>query len=66
VNKYYKPKCPRCGSGDTRAQKKKGIIQCRRCGYTAHWKQFYEGEVERKEVMKMFKKGNLEGKQRYE
>jgi len=36
-------------------------VSCRNCGYRGHWKQFYEGEAERKIVQKLFAQGKLEG-----
>jgi len=58
-----KPNCPRCNSTELRAKKEKSLITCRHCGYKAHWRQFFPGTKERKEVEKLFKKGELEGKE---
>ncbi len=55
------PNCPRCPSHDIR-RIKKNHLYCRTCGYEAHFRQFYEGQRERIEVQKLFKKGILEGK----
>lgn len=63
MDKYYKPKCPRCDSADTRARESKTVLFCRRCGYSAHWRQFFPGTKEREEVKKLFKTGKLEGKE---
>jgi len=59
--KYIKPKCPRCGSMDTRADEKHSQLKCKRCGYPGHWRQFFEGEKEREEVQKLFRQKKLEG-----
>lgn len=56
-----KPRCPRCGSMDTRADEKHSQLKCKRCGYPGHWRQFYNGQVARKEVKKLFAQGKLEG-----
>lgn len=61
MDKTIKPTCPRCGNKDLRAERKKAHMYCRNCGYRAHWRQFYEGEREREEVQKLFKKGIIEG-----
>lgn len=54
--------CPRCDSSELRAKKLKNFIECRHCGYEAHWRQFFPGTRERKEVKKLFAKGEIEGK----
>ena len=63
MDKYYKPKCPRCNSADIRAKESKTNLFCRRCGYSAHWRQFFPGSKEREEVKKLFDKGELERKE---
>ena len=60
---FSKQSCPRCGGTDTRARKKKQEIECRSCGYQGHWRQFFQGQREREEVQKLFKKGIIEGKE---
>lgn len=54
------PSCPRCPSNDTR-RIKTDYLYCRRCGYEAHFLQFYKGQRERIEVQKLFKKGIIKG-----
>lgn len=60
---FMKPNCPRCNSTELRAKKEGSLITCRRCGYSAHWRQFFPGTKEREEVKKLFKIGKLEGKE---
>jgi len=62
MSKNIKPKCPRCDSTDTRAEKKSSLILCRRCGYSGHWRQFFEGQREREKAIKLIEKGIIEGK----
>lgn len=60
--KYIKPRCPKCNSQNTRVDEKKSQLKCQYCGYQGHWIQFFEGEKEREEVQKLFRKGGLEGR----
>jgi len=55
--------CPRCDSSELRAKERRNFIVCRRCGYEAHWRQFFPGTREREEVRKLFDKGEIEGKE---
>lgn len=61
--------CPRCGSGDTRALKKRinnrSCIGCRPCGYIGHWREFFEGQEERKVVQEKIARGEIEFDMRY-
>lgn len=59
--KYIKPICPRCGSKNTRAIGEGSTIICQHDGYSGHWRQFFEGTEERKEIRKLFAEGKLEG-----
>ncbi len=72
--KYRRPRCPRCGSYSISKRterfphidttgKQVDMIElnvCGRCGYKAHWEQFYESE-QRKAVQKLFDEGQLRG-----
>jgi len=59
--KYIKPRCPRCGSLNTRAVEETSSIKCQHGGYSGHWKQFFEGTKEREAVQKLFSEEILEG-----
>ena len=59
------PKCPRCGSKDTRAKRKVSNIFCRRCGYLGPWREFFPGP-ERDKAIERIKKGKIEGESYYE
>lgn len=61
--------CPRCGSKDTRSQRKptgnRSTISCRPCGYIGHWREFFEGQEQRKAVQEKFAKGDIGFDMRY-
>lgn len=57
-----KRSCPRCLLTVLRPQHKRSYFVCMNCDYTAHWRQFIEGEWERKQVQKLFDKGEIKGK----